>query len=234
MAERKNQQYLDRIEKLQETVKQKLGDDLESASLYAGDLTIEILPDRLMEVMTTLRDNPAFQFSQLTDLCGVDYATYGQSEWEIDGALNEGFSRGVTEYEMNKDQDRRFAVVYHLLSISLNQRIRVKVFVDSETLSMNSVCEIWPAANWFEREAFDLFGIIFDSHPDLRRILTDYGFVGHPFRKDFPLIGQVEMRYDEDRGRVIYEPVSIKPRVLVPKVIRNDHRYVGEEGAENV
>ena len=235
MGDKKNQQFLDRVEALHVTVKEHFGDLLESSALYVGDITLEVLPQNLINVMEVLRDDPAFKFSQLIDLCGVDYAAYGQSEWEIDGALNEGFSRGTSDVGLSEGQERRFAVVYHLLSVSLNQRIRIKVFVDSETLAVDSVVPVWPGANWFEREAFDLFGILFTGHPDLRRILTDYGFVGFPFRKDFPLIGHVEMRYDEDRGRVIYEPVSIEPRVLVPKVIRNDHRYVNdEENVDNV
>ena len=233
-----NSQYVDRIEKLQDAVKLHFGDRIESAALYVGDLTIEVLPQDLLQIMGELRDGALFQFSQLIDLCGVDYAAYGQTEWASESAPNEGFGRACT-YDAgvtSEFHERRFAVVYHLLSIALNQRIRVKIFVDSEDLLVHSVVSVWPAANWFEREAFDLFGLLFEGHPDLRRLLTDYGFVGHPFRKDFPLIGHVEMRYDEAKGRVIYEPVSIKPRVLVPKVIRRDHRYVSEadEVSKNV
>jgi len=221
--------YHNRIEQLQEAVNQHFGDVLEGTALYVGDLTVEVLPQNLLEVMVALRDGAAFQFTQLIDLCGVDYATYGQAEWVADEATNTGFGRACSYDDGSADaQDRQFAVVYHLLSITLNHRIRVKVFVDREDLLVDSVVSVWPAANWYEREAFDLFGLLFDGHPDLRRILTDYGFVGHPFRKDFPLIGHVEMRYDEAKERVIYEPVSIKPRILVPKVVRQDHRYISD------
>ena len=166
-------------------------------------------------------------FEQLIDLCGVDYLDYGQANWETMTAVNSGFSRGVFDFAEEEDSseaetmERRFAVVYHLLSVQNNLRIRVKVFPQTTQMPMvDSVIDVWNVANWFEREAFDLFGILFKGHPDLRRILTDYGFVGHPLRKDFPLVGNVEMRYDADKGRVIYEPVSIENRVNVPRVIR--------------
>ena len=167
--------------------------------------------EKLLEVCKALRDEPEFSFEQLIDLCGVDYLEYGETAW----------------------QGSRFAVVYHLLSLKNNQRLRLKVFLDSnvnggESPRVASVIDIWNSASWYEREAFDLFGILFDGHPDLRRLLTDYGFIGHPFRKDFPLIGNVEMRYDPHKKRVVYEPVSIEPRILVPRVIRHDNRY--EEG----
>jgi NADH-quinone oxidoreductase subunit C len=161
------------------------------------------------------------------DVCGVDYLDYGFSEWATEETTLTGFSRGV-ESEPKRVipwHKPRFAVVYHLLSVSLNHRIRLRTFPLGEPPIVNSVIEIWESANWFEREAFDLFGIMFEGHPDLRRILTDYGFIGHPFRKDFPLIGNVEPRYDAAEQRVIYEPVSILPRTLVPKVIREDNRY---------
>ena len=169
----------------------------------------------------------------LMDLCGVDYLNYGQDEWETSSATNTGFSRGGSggrsgerAVEDSQQSVRRFAVVYHLLSITHNQRLRLKVFCDDEQRPMlDSVIDIWASADWFEREAFDLYGIVFRGHPDLRRLLTDYGFIGHPFRKDFPLIGNVEMRYDAEKGRVVYEPVSIEPRTLVPKTIRDDNRY---------
>ena len=169
----------------------------------------------------------------LMDLCGVDYLNYGQDEWETSSATNTGFSRGVSggrsgerAVEDSQQSVRRFAVVYHLLSITHNQRLRLKVFCDDEQRPMlDSVIDIWASADWFEREAFDLYGIVFRGHPDLRRLLTDYGFIGHPFRKDFPLIGNVEMRYDAEKGRVVYEPVSIEPRRVVPKTIRDDNRY---------
>ncbi|WP_455198073.1 NADH-quinone oxidoreductase subunit C, partial [Kaarinaea lacus] len=159
--------------------------------------------------------------------CGVDYLAYGLAEWETSSATGSGFSRGVEHKEIahQAGEDRpRFAVVYHLLSIKHNCRLRVKAMLSESNPVIDSVIDIWNSVNWFEREAFDLFGIMFDGHPDLRRILTDYGFIGHPFRKDFPLIGNVEMRYDANRQRVIYEPVSIEPRTLVPKVIRDDQK----------
>ena len=163
------------------------------------------------------------------DVCGVDYATYGESEWITNDAANSGFGRGVERDELPEmDPANRFAVVYHLLSMTHNTRLRVKTFLDANRPIVDSVTSVWAGTDWFEREAFDLYGIMFNGHPDLRRILTDYGFIGHPFRKDFPLSGEVEMRYDPEQGRVIYEPVSIEPRTLVPRVIRDDLRY--EEG----
>jgi NADH-quinone oxidoreductase subunit C len=174
-----------------------------------------------------LRDVEAFGFKQLIDLCGVDYSAYGATEWATEDASGSGFSRGV-ENELPKEASwtgPRFAVVVHLLSISNNQRIRVRAFAEGDMPMVPSVADLWAVANWFEREAFDLYGILFDGHSDLRRILTDYGFVGHPFRKDFPLIGNVELRYDATQDRCVYEPVSIEPRVLVPRVIRHDQRY---------
>jgi len=186
-------------------------------------ITLEINPADLLASCLLLRDTTEFQFDLLLDICGVDYLSYGVDEWATESATGEGFSRGVTCIETAVAKIKmpaRFAVVYHLLSTSLNQRLRLKVFTPGDPPRVPSVLDIWSSANWYEREAFDLFGIIFDGHPDLRRILTDYGFIGHPFRKDFPLIGQVEMRYDALAVKVIYEPVSIEPRTLVPKVIR--------------
>jgi NADH-quinone oxidoreductase subunit C len=168
------------------------------------------------------------------DLCGVDYLGYGDDEWTTEGATGTGFSRGVERKPVILDESdafepRRFAVVYHLLSLRNNWRLRLRTFVGSSNPPIvASVVDVWNGANWFEREAFDLYGILFDGHPDLRRILTDYGFIGHPFRKDFPLSGNVEVRYDADKGRVAYQPVSIEPRTLVPKVIRDDNRYTAE------
>ncbi len=191
-------------------------------------VTIELSRDHLIEVCQALCDKPCFDFKMLIDLCGVDYLHYGLSEWRTTTTTFTGFSRGVDTQPMLRvtPWDKpRFAVVYHLLSLSHNQRIRLKVFLDHADLRVPSVMPIFDAANWFEREAFDLFGFEFDGHPDLRRLLTDYGFRGHPFRKDFPLIGEVELRYDAASERCVYEPVSIQPRVLVPKVIRDDNRY---------
>ncbi|TQV65530.1 MAG: NADH-quinone oxidoreductase subunit C [Halothiobacillaceae bacterium] len=203
------------------------------------ELTVELAPEDLPHVCEVLRSDVGFSYEQLVDLCGVDYSDYGKSEWLTDDKVCKGgYNRGVQESTAGRmkfgddlplaGSDRpRFAVVYHLLSYRHNTRLRLRVYCAEESLPVvPSVVDIWSGANWFEREAFDLFGILFDGHPDLRRILTDYGFVGHPFRKDFPLIGHVEMRYDETKGRVVYEPVSIEPRVLVPRVIRHDHRFI--------
>jgi len=191
-----------------------------------GEVTIEIPASHLIDVAVRLRDGDEFKFEILIDACGVDYSEYGHSEWSTGEASFTGFGRGVERSTDEPENDRRFAVVYHLLSISLNMRLRMRVFVDSAQPIINSVSSIWNSAQWYEREAFDLYGILFSGHQDLRRILTDYGFVGHPFRKDFPLEGYVQMRYDSERSRVVYEPVSIEPRTLVPKVIRKDNRYL--------
>jgi NADH-quinone oxidoreductase subunit C len=182
-------------------------------------------------VCAALRDSPEFAFEMLIDVCGVDYLTYGESEWETRSASEVGFSRGVDREVIVPDADtkfdpQRFAVVYQLLSISKNHRLRLRVYTGSENPPVvPSVVEIWSSADWYERETFDLFGILFEGHPDLRRILTDYGFIGHPFRKDFPVSGNVEMHYDEKQGRVVYRPVDIQPRTLVPRTIRDDTRY---------
>ncbi len=197
-------------------------------------VTVEVKPDCLLELAKCLRDNELFQFTTLLDVCGVDYLEYGQTEWRTRDATSEGYSRGVSEGKKKQviPWDKpRFAAVYHLLSMPLNRRLRLKAYLQPEP-KIASVNSIWPSANWYEREAFDLFGIVFEGHPDLRRILTDYGFKGHPFRKDFPLVGEVEMRYDAATEQCIYEPVSIKERVLVPKVIRDDHRYMSPQSVE--
>jgi len=215
-----------RLDQLEARVRETLGDRVTGLSRAVGELTIELPAADLVQSCLLLRDTEGLQFESLVDLCGMDYLHYGVGEWKTAEATSSGFSRGVDRRVAEEDAGRRFAVVYHLLSVSLNHRIRVKVFVDAgEPPILASVVDVWPAANWYEREAFDLFGILFDGHPDLRRILTDYGFIGHPFRKDFPLSGNVEVRYDPDKGRVIYEPVSIQPRTLVPRVIRRDNRY---------
>jgi NADH-quinone oxidoreductase subunit C len=205
-----------------------------------GELTLDVPAENLLAVCWALRDHPTLRFEQLIDLCGVDYAAYGKAEWETEEASTTGFGRGVDrELDLVVDDPRRFAVVYHLLSLVHNRRLRLRVYAGGSAPMVDSVIPVWAGANWFEREAFDLYGILFRGHPDLRRILTDYGFVGHPFRKDFPLSGQVEMRYDPAQRRVVYEPVSIEPRVLVPKVIREDSRYArpaaesGQAGASN-
>jgi NADH-quinone oxidoreductase subunit C len=217
---------------LAERLAARFGDTL-SIGTQRNEITAELAATDLIAVATALRDEPGFRFSELIDLCGVDYLGYGQTEWETDTAGGDGFSRGVEGQAMGRfdwagrprgnDEPRRFAAVIHLLSIEHNRRLRLRVFCADDSLPVvPSLTLVWPGVNWFEREAFDLYGIIFDGHPDLRRILTDYGFVGHPFRKDFPLIGNVEVRYDPEQKRVIYEPVSIEPRVLVPRTIRND------------
>jgi NADH-quinone oxidoreductase subunit C len=225
----------ERKQALAEAIQACAGDRLTRLPSSCGELGYVVAAQDLIEVCTLLRDQKGLRFEQLMDLCGVDYLAYGRDEWESE-ASGSGFSRGVlreaddtgapidieaTEYE----PPARFAVVYHLLSVSLNQRLRLKVFCADDAPIVDSVTSVWASADWYEREAFDLFGLLFRGHPDLRRLLTDYGFIGHPFRKDFPLIGNVEVRYDPEKGRVVYEPVSIEPRTLVPKVIRDDHRY---------
>ncbi|WP_045727176.1 NADH-quinone oxidoreductase subunit C [Xanthomonas sp. GPE 39] len=209
-----------------------------------GEVTLEVAADAWHATCLALRDE--FGFEQLTDLCGVDYLGYGSDEWDTSDVSSHGFSRGVEGKAVGRfawgefpsgEADggaqplpvpqQRYAVLAQLMSYRHNQRLRVRCYAPNEDLPVvASVTDIWPGANWFEREAFDLFGVVFAGHPDLRRILTDYGFVGHPFRKDFPLIGNVEVRYDEEKQRVIYEPVtSVEPRVGVPRVIRDDARY---------
>jgi NADH-quinone oxidoreductase subunit C len=229
-------------ERLAERLSAVLGDALVDSEIAYGEVSIEVKPAELLSVMTRLRDDERLRFDQLMDVAGVDYAAYGDDEWITDQATASGFSRGVDGFttgrlgltgiygvqEIKTNTGRRFAAVYHLLSVALNHRLRVRAFAEDDNFPMlDSVVGVWSCANWFEREAFDLYGIVFAGHPDLRRILTDYGFVGHPFRKDFPLIGNVEVRYDETKGRVVYEPVSIEPRVLVPRVVREDNRYAG-------
>lgn len=212
------------------------------------ELTITLEPQDLKNVCLILRDQAEFKFEQLMDVTAVDYLYYAESEWETEKSTAQGFDRAVNRFshEIKREeselkekwaklssehspyfppQTQRFSVVYHLLSLSHNQRLRLKVFLDEAHLDIPSLIDIWPSANWFEREVFDLFGIYFSGHTDLRRILTDYGFLGHPFRKDFPLSGYVEVRYDAEKGQVIYEPVEIEKRVLVPKVIRRDEDY---------
>jgi len=189
------------------------------------ELTIVIKKDEIIPVLTSLKEN--YHFDQLIDLCGVDYSAFGHSEWKTESATSTGFSRGSDDISVSAAEiyGCRFAVVYHLQSININARIRVKAMVSEDDLIVPTTIDLWPSAEWNEREAFDLFGILFDGHPDLRRILTDYGFVGHPFRKDFPISGHVEMRYDENLKRVVYGPVEIEPRVNVARVIREDNRY---------
>lgn len=201
------------------------GDSLRHSAVDKTEVTIEVEAANLIKVCKSLHDK--FAFHILIDLCGVDYLSYGDAGWDTH-ATNSGFSRAQqTQSLQDFKSDRypqRFAVVYHLLSTENNQRLRLRSYAKGEPAKIASVIDIWSVANWYEREAFDLYGILFEGHPDLRRILTDYGFIGHPMRKDFPLSGHVEMRYDETQGRVIYEPVSIEPRPQTARVIRDDAR----------
>jgi NADH-quinone oxidoreductase subunit C len=216
------------IEALAGRVDAQLKSSVRRSAALAHELAYECDAALLLEVCRTLRDAPDLKFEQLMDLAGLDLLHYGRDDWQTQSATRSGFSRARVAHSDRPDPDepKRFAVVYHLLSVAHNQRLRLKVFCpDSEEPVLDSLVEVWAAANWFEREAFDLYGILFRGHPDLRRILTDYGFIGHPFRKDFPLSGNVEVQYDPDKKRVVYQPVSITPRVLVPKVIRHDNRY---------
>ena len=192
-------------EALKDAIVAALGDKIKTAVVALDEVTIEVAAADYLAAMQILRDAPTCRFEQLVDLCGVDYSTYGDGRWD-----------GL-----------RYGVVSHLLSVSLNQRVRVRVFCpDDDAPQVVSVADIWNSANWYEREAFDLYGIVFEGHNDLRRILTDYGFIGHPFRKDFPISGHVEMRYDAERRRVVYEPVTIEPREITPRIIRED-KYGG-------
>lgn len=215
------------LDTLLTALRERLGAKILKHKLEAGQLTIEVGAADITEACLILRDDEALAFNQLTDLCGVDYLSYGKADWETEDTTRTGFSRGVSQgvYIDTQDIENRFAVVYHLLSLQHNRRLRLRSFISGQPARIASVTPIWAGANWLEREAFDLFGILFDGHPDLRRILTDYGFMGHPFRKDFPLEGNVEVRYDPDQERVVYQPVTIKNRVLVPKTIRRDNRY---------
>ena len=195
-----------KLDTLKTNLEATLGDKLAKLIVDKEQFIVDVKAGNLIAVLTMLRDETTLLFSQMVDACGVDYAEFG-GNWE--GA--------------------RFAVVYQLLSIKHNQRVRVRTFCENDDFPLvQSAIEVWASANWYEREAFDLYGIVFDGHPDLRRILTDYGFVGHPFRKDFPIYGNVEMRYDPELKRVVYQPVSIEPREIVPKVIREDH-YAGRK-----
>lgn len=221
----------DRNETLAARIDERFGEQMTRVESTCGELTYELDKDDLIGIATALRNEGDFGFEMLMDVCGVDYLSFGSVEWTTESATGSGYSRGVEREPVILDEadefpPKRFAVVYHLLSLHHNMRLRLRVFtgVDNPPV-VKSVVDIWNSANWFEREAFDLFGILFDGHPDLRRILTDYGFIGHPFRKDFPLIGNVEVIYDADKGRVAYQPVSIEERTLVPRVIRDDNRY---------
>lgn len=192
------------------------------------EVTLTLTPESLLATVIVLKDNKDFAFEQLQDVCGIDYLDYGFSEWTVEKATGQGFERAAQRVQKQNVLGRvgpRFGVAYQLLSLTYQWRLRLLVLADEPNLIIPSLTSIWPSANWFERETFDLFGIVFEGHPDLRRILTDYGFVGYPFRKDFPLSGHVEVRYDAELGQVIYDPVDIEPRILVPKIIRRDQRY---------
>jgi NADH-quinone oxidoreductase subunit C len=223
-----------RYEELIARIAERFGATLLRVPSSCGELTYEVDRTGLVAAARTLRDDPAFRFEMLVDLTGMDYLSFGQDEWQTDEATSTGFSRAATRETIVTPPDavfdaRRFAAVYHLLSVSGNYRLRLRAFSGPDNPPvLPSVTDIWASANWYEREAFDLYGILFEGHPDLRRLLTDYGFIGNPFRKDFPLSGNVEVRYDADKGRVIYQPVSIEPRVLVPRIIRDDNRYQNE------
>src|SRR5262245_56707390 len=233
-----------RLETLSAALQSRLAERLVSVTAAAGELTIVVKPADLLAVAGTLRDAPDLRFEQLIDLCGVDYGAYGEASWEGAPAVGEDASfeelarsgartaptapseaveGGRPEAAPPAPGDSRYAVVYHLLSVTHNRRLRLRVFAPDDRLpAVDSVVDVWPSANWYEREAFELLGSVFTGHPDLRRILTDYGFIGHPFRKDFPLSGNVEMRYDPAEQRVIYQPVTIEPREIVPRVIREE------------
>jgi NADH-quinone oxidoreductase subunit C len=223
-----------RIETLSSRIAERFADKLKSLPSRAGEIAYEVAAADLLQVCRGLRDDPQFGFEQLMDLAGVDFLDYGRDEWRTFEATETGFSRGVARIREKVagpegGKPHRFAVVYNLLSVSNNWRLRLRCYApEGEPPVIDSVVSVWSAADWFEREAFDLFGILFNAHPDLRRLLTDYGFIGHPFRKDFPLIGNVEVKYDPTKGRVVYQPVSIEPRTLVPRVIREDNRYQPE------
>ena len=214
------------IEAMAGRVSARLGDRVKRYVSLPAELSYDVPAAQLLEVARVLRDDATLRFEQLVDLCGLDVLDYGRTEWQTRQATDSGFSRGVDRAAGHTlAGGRRFAVVCQLLSVSHNERLRLRVWCENDDEpAVDSLVGVWASANWFEREAFDLFGIHFAGHPDLRRILTDYGFIGHPFRKDFPLIGNVEVRYDPEQGRVVYQPVSIEPRTLVPRVIRDDNR----------
>ncbi len=229
----------DSARSLVNALKNRFGQAITAATVSSGQAVADVDGAHLLTVCRALKNEPEYAFEQLLDIAGVDYLAYGKADWETDDTSSDGFSRGVSRavFDDEKTPRARFAVVYQLLSLQHNRRLRLRVPLD-DTPIIDSAVEVWASANWYEREAFDLFGILFNGHPDLRRILTDYGFVGHPFRKDFPLEGHVEVRYDPEQKRVVYQPVTIKNRVLVPKVIRHDQRYAdadddARDGAEH-
>jgi NADH-quinone oxidoreductase subunit C len=215
------------IERMASCLDARLAGRVTRRKSLAEELSYDVHAADLLAVARSLRDDAELRFEILIDVAGVDYMDFGRSEWRTVASTSSGFGRGVNREGAGGAHDGpRFAVVYQLLSITHNERLTLRAAcADNDAPVIDSLVEVYAAANWFEREAFDLFGIVFNGHPDLRRILTDYGFIGHPFRKDFPLAGNVEVRYDNEKQRVVYEPVQIVPRVLVPRVIRDDHRY---------
>jgi NADH-quinone oxidoreductase subunit C len=227
------------ISQFERMVSDKSADLITDVEPSIDMLTLEVVPADLSDFSLLLRDDKDLRFTTLVDICVVDYSDYGVSYWRQGKEAASGYARAtVSQGDASEStwERERFCAVYHLLSLHLNKRIRLKVYIP-EGASVPSVTSVWPSANWYEREAYDLFGVVFSGHPNLSRLLTDYGFKGHPFRKDFPLIGEVEMRYDAEQEACIYEPVSIQPRILVPKVIRTDSRYChvdDEEGSPNV
>jgi NADH-quinone oxidoreductase subunit C len=216
-----------RREELAARIQARLGGRLNRRESQLGELLFDVPAAELIAVAIQLRDDAELRFEMLIDVAGVDYMDYGRDEWRTVSATSKGFGRAANRGGSGgAHEGPRFAAVYQLLSITHNERLTLRAFCpDNEEPALDTLTGVWASANWFEREAFDLFGIVFNGHPDLRRILTDYGFIGHPFRKDFPLVGNVEVRYDEQKQRVVYEPVEIVERTLVPRVIRDDQRY---------
>ncbi len=227
---------MSRVEATAQAIESRIGTRATPIKALPGEIAIEVAPEHLIAVCRELRDLPELAFEQLIDLSGIDYLDYGRSEWATESATVSGFSRGVNRNALLEDlAGPRFAIVYQLLSVSRNTRLRLRCrCLPGEPPMIDSVVGVWACADWYEREAFDLFGVLFRGHPDLRRILTDYGFIGHPFRKDFPLIGKVEVRYDPALGRVVNQPVSIEPRVTVPKVIRKERDTAAVEPRRDV
>jgi len=221
------------LETFHAQLRERFGGRLHDSRIQVGQLILELMPEHLLAVSRVLRDEPQFSFEQLSCVSGIDFSAHGRADWETTDTTSTGFSRGVSRGAHTGHPERfpaRFASVYELLSIRHNRRVRIRCYAPGEPPRIPSVVDIWNSANWFEREVFDMFGILFEGHPDLRRIMSDYGFIGHAFRKDFPLEGNVEVRYDPDQKRVIYQPVTIEPRTLVPRVIRDDRFPRNEEG----
>jgi NADH-quinone oxidoreductase subunit C len=218
------------IDRLASRIETALAGRVQRRPALPANLSYDVAAADLVAVATLLRDDPELHFEILIDVAGVDYMDYGRSEWRTQSATNSGFGRGVNRAGSGGSHDGpRFAALYQLLSVKHNERLSLRAFcTDNQEPVLDTLTGVWASANWFEREAFDLFGIVFNGHPDLRRILTDYGFIGHPFRKDFPLVGNVEVKYDATLQRVVYVPVEITPRTLVPRVIRDDVRYAPE------